>query len=116
MFEPMILVAGSDCRTPPLNWKADGEDGQSGEVFDLVRCRLTIGPHADVAALMYVGHWSLHRLDPHKQEFLVERFVDGLADGMPVELILDRPCVDLPYSKTRAGDRGPVRARTIVIL
>lgn len=115
-FGPMIIVAGGDCRTPPLKWKATGEDGETGEVFDLVRCRLTIGRHGPLNALMYIGHWSVHRLDPHKQEFLVERFIEGLEDGLPVEVRIDRPCTDLPYSKTRPGDRGSVLARTIVIL
>ena len=112
MFEPMILVAGSDCRTPPLNWKAGGEDGQSGEVFDLVRCRLTIGPHADVAALMYVGHWSLHRLDPHKQEFLLQRYMDGLTDGDRVTMTCEREAIELPYSKSAHGKS----ARTVVLI
>ena len=117
IFGPMIIVAGSDCRTPPLNWKATGEDGETGEVFDLVRCELTIGNHGPLNALMYVGHWSLHRLDPHKQEFLAEGFVDGLEDGLPVTLTCGRPAIDLPYSKQRPGENGsPLRARTIVIL
>ncbi|MGC4030354.1 MAG: hypothetical protein QM754_01215 [Tepidisphaeraceae bacterium] len=111
-FGPMLIVAGSDCRTPPLRWKPAGEDGESGEVFDLVRCRIAIGPNQPLNALMYVGHWSWHRLDPHKQEFLVERHIAGLEDGMPVTLTCDRPAIDLPYSKQRDGDS----ARTIVIL
>ncbi|MDB5328562.1 MAG: hypothetical protein JWM57_4131 [Phycisphaerales bacterium] len=116
VFGPMIIVAGSDCRTPPLQWKAIGEDGETGEVFDLVRCRLTIGNQGPLNALMYVGHWSLHRLDPHKQEFLAEGFIDGLTDGMAVTFTCDRPAIELPYTKSaQTGDIAPL-ARTIVIL
>lgn len=115
-FGPMVVVAGFDCRTPPLRWKDAGEDDETGEVFDLVRVRLLIGPNPPLAALMYVGHWSLHRLDPHRHEFLVERFVDGLVDGMPVTMTCGRPSITLPYSKSAADDDGPRLARTLVIL
>jgi hypothetical protein len=113
---PMIVVAGYDHRTPPLAWKPGGEDGETEEVFDLVRVRLTIGPNPPLKALLYVGHWSLHRLDPHKQEFLVERFIDELEHAMPVTIDCDRPFVELPYSKTQPGPAGSSAARTIVLL
>lgn len=115
-FGPMVIVAGSDCRTPPLKWKPGGEDGETGEAFDLVRCRLAIGVRESVGALMYVGHWSLHRLDPHKQEFLADRYIDGLQDGLPVTVEIDRPTIELPYSKQQRGGHGIVHAHTIVVL
>ena len=115
-FGPLVVVAGVDHRTPPLKWKATGEDGEAGEVFDFVRGTLTferLGVSA--AALLVVSHWSLHRLDPHKHEFLVESFVAGLADGDAVTFACDRPAVELPYSKVDATDPNR-HARTVVIL
>lgn len=115
-FGPMVVVAGVDHRTPPLRWKPAGEDGEAGEVFDFVRGRLTFERSGlTAAALLVVSHWSLHRLDPHKHEFLVESFVAGLADGDAVTFACDRPSIELPYSKADATD--PDRhARTVVIL
>lgn len=110
-FGPLIVIAEAHHRTPPLNWKANGEDGEAGEVFDLLRCRLTVGDRPPAAALLYVGHWSLHRLDPHKHEFLVDRFLDHLVDGEPVTMEYDGPFVDLPYTKRAGADA----ARTVVI-
>ena len=100
-FGPMLVVAGVDHRTPPLTWKPVGEDGNTGEVFDFVRCRLAFERLGVThASLLVVSHWSLHRLDPHKHEFLVDGYVDGLEDGDAVVLTCDRPAVELPYSKT----------------
>ena len=110
-FRPQIVVAKAHHRTPPLNWKTGGEDDETGEVFDLLRCRLTIGTRPPAAALLYIGHWSLHRLDPHKHEFLVERFLDGLVDGETVTMDYDGPFTELPYTKHTGTDA----ARTIVI-
>ena len=110
-FAPLIVIAKADHRTLPLNWKAGGEDGETGEVFDLLRCRLTVGDRPPAAALIYVGHWSLHRLDPHKHEFLVERFIEGLTDGEPVVMDYSGEFIDLSYTKRKHADA----ARTVVL-
>jgi len=113
-FEPKILVAGWDHRTPPIRW----EGGADGEVFDLVRVRLVLEElEVRVRALWYVAHWSVHRNDPHRHEFLAERFVPGLREGMRIILEGDRDAVELPYTESVCGADGrPRLAQTLIIL
>ena len=113
-FEPKIIVAGWDHRTPPVRWTGDS----NGEVFDLVRVRLSFPALLEtVPALLYVAHCSDHRNDPHKHEFLADRFVNGLKENMCVVLECDRNSAELPYTSAQPGGNGkPRRARTIVIL
>jgi hypothetical protein len=113
-FEPKIVVAGWDHRTPPIPW----EGGDDGEVFDLVRVRLVFEElDVRVRALWYVAHWSVHRNDPHRHEFLAEQFVPGLREGMPVKLEGDRDAIELSYTESVPGDDGrPRLARTLIIL
>ena len=113
-FEQKIIVAGSDHRTPPIRW-----DSHTAEVFDFVRVRLAFQGLPDrINALMYVPHRSSHRNDPHKHEFLGERFVNGLSDGMLVTMEFDRQAIVLPYEDQTAGGgslKEPRLARTTVI-
>jgi hypothetical protein len=112
-FEEKILVAGYEHRTPPIDWRSP----KPPETFDLLHVRLRFdrieGSHN---ALWYVAHGSVHRLDPHKHEFLVERYIDGLTHGLRVRLEIDRQTVELPYTVEDVGEHGPRRARTIVVL
>jgi hypothetical protein len=112
-FEPKIIAACPDHRTPPLRW-----DDLQPEVFDLVRVRLCFEGRTDwVRALLYVPHRSAHRNDPHKHEFLGECFVNNLRDGMGVIMECDRQAIELPYEDQMPGGGGrPRLARTIVIL
>jgi hypothetical protein len=113
LFEPKIIVAGWDYRTAPICW----EGGEQGEVFDFVRVRLIFEElELRVRALMYVAHWSVHRKDPHKHEFLVEKFVDGLEEGMYVVMECDREWIELPYTAAEPGGSSPRLAKTLVIL
>ena len=111
-FEPQIIVAGSDHRTPPLRW-----DRLNPEVFDIVRVRLQFEGLADrINALLYVPHRSSHRHDPHKHELIAERFIHGLREDMWVIMEGDGPAVELPYEdRSRGGTGKPKLARTIVI-
>ena len=113
-FEPKVLLAGWDHRTPPIPW----EGGDDGEVFDLVRVRLVFDElGVRVRALWYVAHWSVHRRDPHRHEFLAEHFVHGLREGMRVVLEGDRPAIELPYTESELGPDGrPRLARTLIVL
>ena|ERR1039457_760382 len=62
-FEPKIIVAGFDHRTPPLRW---AEGAAQGEVFDLVRVQLLFPDiETRIGALIYVAHWSGLLNDPH---------------------------------------------------
>jgi hypothetical protein len=117
-FEPKIIVAGWDHRTPPIIW----DNGQTqGEVFDLVRVRLLFNDlSAEMEAFLYVSHWTIHRHDPHMHEFIGERFVEGLRHGMEVVMEFSGAFIDLPY---RGGYKNvipytgkPRFAQTLVIL
>jgi hypothetical protein len=112
-FEPKSIVAGYDHRTRPIQW-----DNDRPEVFDMVRVGLRFEGLADeVRALLYVPHRSAHRNDPHKHEFIAERFVPGLRDGMGVLLECSRQSIELPYEdQVPGGSGGPRLARTIVVL
>jgi hypothetical protein len=111
-FEPKIIVAGCDHRTPPIRW----EGGDQGEVFDFVRVRLVFEKlELRLRALMYVAHWSVHRNDPHKHEFLVEKFVDGLQEDMYVVMECDREWIELPYTASEPDSNAPRLAKTLVI-
>ncbi len=112
-FEPKLIVAGWDHRTPAIQW-----DSHQPEVFDLVRVRLRFEGLPDkVTAIWYVAHRSSHRSDPHKHEFVAERFVPGLREGGVVYLECTRDNVELPYEEqVRGGGNGPRLARTIVVL
>ena len=114
-FEPKIIVAGSDHRTAPIPWI---RDQPQGEVFDLVRVRLLfIDLDTEVQALMYVAHWSPFRHDPHMHEFLAERFIEGLQQGMTVVMECDRDSVELAYTARYEPPGSKLRlARTLVIL
>jgi hypothetical protein len=113
-FEPMIIVARTDYRTKSIRWNG----GDRGEVFDLVRVRLKFEELcAELPALMYVAHGSMHRIDPRNHEFLAKHFVEGLRQDMRVLMSCDREFVELPYGAWVGGENGrPRLARTIVIL
>lgn len=111
-FEDKIIVAGCDHRTPPIDWRSP----KPPETFDLLRVRLRFdGVDDSHTALWYVAHGSVHRLDPHKHEFLVAGFIDGLTHGMRVTLEIDRAVTELPYTVEEVGEHGPRRARTFVV-
>ena len=111
-FEPKIIVCGWDHRTPPIHWDALGP-----EVFDLLHVRLSFeGIAGSARALWYVAHRSLHRNDPHKHEFLVEKWIDGLRPNMEITLECDRPAIELPYEEQVRDEGGLLKlARTIVV-
>jgi hypothetical protein len=113
-FDAKIIVAGWDHRTPPIHWF---DQSTAAEVFDLVRVRLMVPDvSVQVRALLYVAHWSPHRNDPQKHEFLAP-FIRGLRHEMPVKLECDRDCVELPYTASEVGVNGRRQiARTFVIL
>lgn len=113
-FEPQIIVSGWDYRTPPIRWTG----GEHGEVFDILRVWLTFNELSVRAqALMYVAHWSPHRKDPHKHEFLAKKFIAGLRENMSVLMECDHRHIELPYTDSDRGTSGKPRlARTLAIL
>src|ERR1043166_8991331 len=86
-FESIIIFAGYDHRTSPIQWEG------GTEVFDFVRVLLSFPSlKQEVKALCYVAHNSRHRLDPHKHEFLAPQ-ISGLSDRMPITTKCDRHSV-----------------------
>jgi hypothetical protein len=113
-FEPIIIAAGWDHRTNPINWCGEGE--WDGEVFDFLRVKLRFPdldkqPHS---AWMYIAHGSPHRMDPHNHEFLAH-YIPGLRLGITVVMECDRPYIELPYTEWDMIDGNRLLTRTYVI-